>query len=97
MQDAQVKQELIQWRLGRLAYHQECGRCHGDLSRKHAVLCSGAEDFLLKEFPDLEIPAAHTVIDSLLNTHLLKGSSAIWETLQEAIKGIRRTCLLQLM
>jgi hypothetical protein len=97
VQDAQVKQELIQWRLGRLAYHQECGRCQGDLSRKHAVLCSGAEDFLLQEFPDLEIPAVHTVIDSLLNTYLLKGSSAIWEALQEAIKGIRRTCLLQLV
>lgn len=97
VQDAQIKQELIQWRLGRLAYHQECGRCQGDLSRKHAVLCSGAEDFLLQEFPDLEIPAVHTVIDSLLNTHLLKGSSAIWEALQEAIKGIRRSCLLQLV
>jgi hypothetical protein len=71
-----------------------CGRCNGYLSRKHAVLCSGAEDFLLQEFPDLEILAVHTVVDSLLNTYLLKGTNAIWEAIQEAIKGIRRTCLL---
>lgn len=57
IQDSQVKQELINWRLGRIAYHQECGRCNGDLSRKHAVIRSGAEDFLLQQFPDLEIPA----------------------------------------
>jgi hypothetical protein len=97
VEDAKTKQELIQWRLGRIAYHQECGRCNDDLSRKHAVICSGAEDYLLQQFPDLEIPPAHTVIDSLLNTHLLKGNSAIWNIIQEAIKGIRRTCLLQLV
>ena len=97
VEDAKVKQELIQWRLGRIAYHQECGSCNGDLSSKHAVICSGAEDYLLQQFPDLEIPPAHTVIDSLLNTYLLKGDSAIWNILQEAIRGIRRTCLLQLV
>ena len=97
LQDAETKQELIQWRLGRIAYHQACGRCNCDLSRKHAVICSGAEDYLLQEFPDLEIPTVYTVIDSLLNTNLLKGSNVIWRTIHEAIKGIRRTCLLQLL
>ena len=46
MEDAKIKLELIQWRLGRVAFHQDCRRCGGSLSRKHAVICSGAEDFL---------------------------------------------------
>ena len=38
--DAELKKEIINWRLGRIAYHQKCQRCGESLSRKHAVVCS---------------------------------------------------------
>ena len=59
--------------------------------------CSGAEDYLIGVFPDIEIPPVNTIIDAVLNTNLIKGSKEIWKHLFEAIQGIRRTCLLQLV
>ena len=96
-EDAKVKQELILWRLGRVAFHQVCNRCNGDLSRKHAVICSGAEDYILQQLPHFTLPPVNTIIDEVLNRHLIKGTQAIWSTLFEAIQGLRRTCLLQLV
>jgi hypothetical protein len=96
-EDVKVKQELILWRLGRIAFHQVCNRCNGDLSRKHAVICSGAEDYILQQLPHFTIPSVNTIIDEVLNRHLIKGTQEIWRMLYEAIQGIRKTCLLQLV
>ena len=95
MEDAKIKLEVIQWRLGRVAFHQDCRRCGGSLSRKHAVICSGAEDFLSSTFPDIDLPQTNTLIDTILNQFFFKNDSAVYAAVYEAIQGIRKTCLLQ--
>jgi hypothetical protein len=95
LEDAKIKLEIIQWRLGRVAFHQDCHRCGGSLSRKHAVICSGAEDYLLSTFPEIDIPSSNTIIDSVLNQFFLKSDAAAYAVVYEAIQGIRKTCLLQ--
>ena len=97
IEDAKIKQELILWRLGRIAFHQVCKRCNGALSRKHAVICSGAEEYILEQLPQIELLTVNTIIDEVLNSHLIKGTQAIWKILFDAIQGIRRTCLLQIV
>jgi len=95
LEDAKIKLELVQWRLGRVAFHQDCRRCCGSLSRKHAVIRSGAEDFLSSIFPDIDLPQSNTLIDSILNQFFFKNDSAVYAAVYEAIQGIRKTCLLQ--
>lgn len=95
MKDMTIKLELIQWRLGRIAFHQRCHRCGESLSRKHAVICSGAEEFLESKFPDVEVPASQTIIDAILNQSFTKNDENVYSNVFEAIQGIRRTCLLQ--
>jgi hypothetical protein len=41
---------LIFWRLGRIAYHQECKKCNGELSRAHAIQCSNVNNTLRNHF-----------------------------------------------
>jgi hypothetical protein len=97
LKETVIKKELIRWRLGRVAYHQRCLRCNNgtQLSRKHAELCSGAEDFLLNEFPELEDVYSNTVIDSLLNKYYYSNDIEVLEKIYEAILSIKKTCLLQ--
>ena len=92
MEDAKFKLELIQWRLRRVAFHQDYRRCVSSLSR---VICSGAEDFLSSTFPDIDLPQLNTLIDTILNQFFLKNDSAIYAAVYNAIQGIRKTCLLQ--
>ena len=63
VEDAKIKLELIQWYLGRVAFHQYYRRCGSSLSRKHAVICSGAEDFLSSTFPDIDLTQSNTLIE----------------------------------
>jgi len=72
LEDAKIKLELIQWRLGRVAFHQDYRRCGGSLSRKHAVICSGAEDFLSSTFPDIDLPQSNTLIDTIVKSILFQ-------------------------
>jgi hypothetical protein len=95
MDDMSIKLELIQWRLGRIAFHQRCGRCNEFLSRKHAVICSGAEDYLISKFPDVDPPTSQTIIDAILNKFFSKDNSSAYFAIYEAIQAIRKTCLLQ--
>ena len=95
LEDAKMKIQLLDWRLGRIAFHQKCNICGSSLSRKHAVLCSGAEDYLLKEFSNLQVPLVNTVIDSLLNDYYDQMDTSVLEKVYNAIIGIRQSCLLQ--
>jgi len=95
IEDMTIKVELIKWRLGRIAFHQKCQRCGESLSRKHAVICSGAEEFLESKFPDIEVPASQTIIDAILNKFFTKNARTVYLDIYEAIQGIRKTCLLQ--
>jgi hypothetical protein len=42
-----VQRRIILWKLGRIAYHQVCA-CGEEASRKHVVICSGADVYLMK-------------------------------------------------
>ena len=95
LEDMAIKLELIQWRLGRIAFHQQCQRCGDSLSRKHAVICSGAEDFLESKYSDIEVSASQTIIDAILNKFFAKNDRTVYLDVFEAIQGIRKTCLLQ--
>jgi hypothetical protein len=77
-EDSTFKKELIRWRLGRIASHQTCGNCQGELSRKHALICSGAEDYLEREFANIEIPHSNTLLDAILNHYLLEDDDELW-------------------
>ena len=90
-----VKLELIQWHLGHIVSHQRCHRWEEPFSRKHAVICSGAEAFLESKFPDIDVPASQTIIDAILNHSFTKNDESVYLDVFEAIQGIRRTCLLQ--
>ena len=60
---------LTRWQLGLVASHQQCTKCHGDLSRMHAVVCAGVAgqlDKLVAGVP-LELRYGQTGIDILLN------------------------------
>lgn len=93
-QDAQTKRQLIEWRLGRIAYHQPCASCNQPLSRKHAVMCSGAEDYLMDLFPDIQLPSSNTIIDTILNLFYFKNKSYVYNVVSEAISAIQGTCIL---
>jgi len=95
IEDMTIKLELIQWRLGRIAFHQDCQRCGESLSRKHAVICSGAEEFLDSKFPDIQVPASQTIIDAILNKFFNNNVRTVFLDIFEAIQGIRKACLLQ--
>jgi hypothetical protein len=42
---------LVQWRLGRVAYHQRCRLCNDSVSRQHALDCTDATRILRRHFP----------------------------------------------
>lgn len=94
-EDAKIKQDIIRWRLGRIAYHQTCGNCQLELSRKHALICSGAEDYLEREFDDIDLPHSNTLLDAILNHYLLDEVDGLWKKLYNAIQIVRRICLVQ--
>ena len=97
MEDAEIKQELIYWRLGRIAFHQVCFNCQGVLSRKHALLCSGVEHQLRNLFSNVDFLQSITVMDCILNHYFLDNVSQVFKYLFEAIHSIRRSCLAQLV
>jgi hypothetical protein len=94
--EAKRNKDIIYWRLGRVAMHQECLNCNKEmLSRKHAVMCSGVEDQLIRSYPDIEIYSDRTIIDELLIKCGTMENSKIWGDVQWAINQIRRLCRLQ--
>jgi len=93
LQDAKMKSDIIDWRLGRIAYHQKCFSCNAYLSRKHAISCSGADVFLENEFP-MNHNTTNNIIDGLLNKYfIIKKNEQIYVKIYEAIQAIKRTCL----
>lgn len=97
MEDAMVKKEIINWRLGRIAFHQVCLNCQGILSRSHALICSGVEDQLKSIFPQVEFLNSITSLDCILNHFFLDNHKHVFSFIYEAILSIRRSCLGQLV
>ena len=96
LEDSIIKLELIEWRLGRVVFHQTCYNCGVTLSRKHALICSGMDEQLRNLFPEVNVLLCSTVIDCILNHYFLEDfKSPVFKYLYEAIRSIRRSCLAQ--
>ena len=50
--DKETERMIILWRLGAYTYHQPCTKCGKEVSRAHALQCSGQEEQLQYEFAE---------------------------------------------
>ena len=93
-EEGELKRNLIRWRLGRIAYHQECLNCNREnLSRKHAVLCSGVDQELLEKYEEVETFYSQNILDTLLNKFMFGKHLAVWKDISWAINQIQKLCL----
>ena len=94
-EDGEIQRNLIRWRLGRVAFHQNCLNCNQEnLSRKHAVLCSGVDQALLdKYYEEIESFYSQNIMDTLLNKYMFNSYSEIWKDISWAITQIQKVCL----
>ena len=63
---------IIRWMLGGIVRHQPCLNCDNltELSRTHALHCSGANDFLRNNVGSTILPeAGETLLDAILNRY----------------------------
>ena len=91
----QQRTTLTHWTLGMVARHQTCKKCGLELSRKHALQCSGMENKLRKKYRKHVCENNHiTVLDQLLNKFRNdQGKTAVWKDIHKAIDAIYRSCL----
>ena len=87
---------VTRWAIGAVARHQMCSNCEdrADLSRAHAVMCSGAEESLRRQYGEFLDPnSKFTIIDQLLN-RFRNGipRPSFYRDLEEAIGLIYRKC-----
>jgi hypothetical protein len=99
-----VKQRrLIQWRLGKIAFHQKCTKCANvglevELSRQHAVNCAGVSQLIMPLFPYVtqDLTSRRTIIDEALNSLQLNSfeddEMEEIDTLTRAIELIMEQC-----
>ena len=93
--DRKIQKTLIQWRLGRVAFHQECGRCFDEMSRKHAIRCAGLHRVIRRDFPGLIVYNSEAnQIDQLLERIPCKEENKDkLEKIASYIEEIRIKCL----
>lgn len=63
---------ILRWKLGTITRHEICKKCNGELTRKHAINCSGALGYLKEQFPEVEEPPERTrltLLDNILNKY----------------------------
>jgi hypothetical protein len=94
------KVAIYRWLVGNVAIHMPCIKCTGpcgapvELSRIHAVQCSGAETLLRSIYPDVVVPDQHNLISTLLNTFRnAPPDDGFYENLTNAICSIWKRCL----
>jgi hypothetical protein len=91
--DGAILRKLVRWRLGRIAYHQECLNCNAEtLSRKHAVICSGVDQALYEKYDLAESFYTQNILDTLLNKYMYGYHISIWKDIAWAIDQIQRLC-----
>ncbi|KAJ3098417.1 hypothetical protein HDU96_011099 [Phlyctochytrium bullatum] len=92
---------LMSWVLGNVARHQPCEACGDELSRQHALECSGVGASLAERFPGSD-PARHphllpsSILDVLIHSLTFRDNVAEQARVQacvEAVDEIRRICL----
>jgi hypothetical protein len=92
--DGEILRNLLRWRLGRIAFHQECLNCNREnLSRKHAVLCSGVDQALFEKYEEVESFYSQNILDTLLNKYMYGNHFSIWKDISWAITQIQKLCL----
>jgi hypothetical protein len=88
---------IQKWALGTIAWHQPCRRCQDgtELSRAHAVICSGASVYLMTKYAaHLDEESPLTVIDQLLNKFRAIPPTAIFYAhIFKAISLIYKRCM----
>ena len=93
-EDGEILRNLVRWRLGRIAFHQQCLNCNREnLSRKHAVLCSGVDQALFDKYEETESFYSQNILDTLLNKYMFGINTIIWKDISWAITQIQKLCL----
>ena len=93
-EEGEIKRNLIRWRLGRIAFHQECLNCNREsLSRKHAVLCSGVDQELYEKYEEVETFYSQNILDTLLNKYMYGNHISVWKDITWAINQIQKLCV----
>jgi hypothetical protein len=89
---------LIFWRLGRVAYHQDCLNCPAnnrpELSREHALDCANVRPMIRLAFPQLITATNKTIMDIALDGLAYDpGDVHQLNTLADAVVEIKKKCL----
>jgi hypothetical protein len=93
-EEGEMQRKLVRWRLGRIAFHQECVNCNKEsLSRKHATLCSGIDQVLFDKYQEIESFFSQNILDTLLNKYMFGSHISIWKDIAWAITQIQTLCL----
>jgi hypothetical protein len=94
VEDANRKRHIIRWRLGRIAYHQRCMNCSEsvELSRKHALECTGMEEFIANVFTDVQMTEGTLSLDNVLNHHYQSNDETSLRTIYTIITNITSMC-----
>jgi len=96
-QDKKHRISIIKWILGGVATHLPCKNCHQELSRKHAIECSGAHEFLFTKYGSilqLEENNKMNTIDILLNVYKYEPPNTdFYDDIYHAICMIYKNCL----
>jgi hypothetical protein len=102
--DKLLKTPLLRWLTGTIAVHKPClnSNCGLELSRSHAISCSGAGEYLSSKFP---IEAAEyyqnenviinrgTILDYILNKHRHSKDMRMYRYCGKAISMVYQNCL----
>jgi hypothetical protein len=86
---------IILWRLGRIAFHQKCRKCRQELSRSHALQCTGHSETILRKYR-FSGDSMHTSMDQRLNQldcSQPPPPDQDWIEIAEMIQDIQFKCL----
>ncbi len=95
-----VRATIIRWLIGNVAwrhFRHDGEVCSEDFSRRHALECSGAEEYLEVAFPNTEDLPSHNILDRILNKYRQAKQDEFpadyYETIYNAICMIFSSCL----
>lgn len=87
---------ITRWLLGTITRHEVCKKCNGELTRKHAIECSGALTFLRDLFPEVSEPTEQvrwTLLDNILNTYrIARKNTDFYRNIYLAISKVYTEC-----
>ena len=93
-EEGEIQRNLVRWRLGRIAFHQKCLNCNREnLSRKHAVVCSGVDQVLFEKYEEVESFYSQNILDTIINKYMFGNHLNIWKDISWAITQIQNLCL----